>query len=143
MNDWQRLIADYGAMVYTAAWRVLRHRQDVEDVVQEVFIQAWQARNQYEVAHWRGSLRQVAVCRALDRLNSRRATAELIPDCVDSGDQPANAVEAAELQQRLRLAVAELPERERLVFSLRISNCCRMSQLPRYCRSVRLPSPPR
>jgi RNA polymerase sigma-70 factor (ECF subfamily) len=119
MDDWQRLVRNYGTLVYSAAWRVLRHREDVEDVVQEVFLGAWASRQREQVAQWGGWLRRMAVCRALDRLRSRRRWRVLDAEQPAPARSPVADAEGAELQEQLLACVAELPEQQREVFSLR------------------------
>src|SRR5262245_1278115 len=62
-----RLIAAHVEHVWAIVWRVLRHREDTEDVVQEVFISAWQAlpgfRGDARLSTW---LQPIAVSRALN-----------------------------------------------------------------------------
>ena len=40
MNNWNDIVREHGPPTYRAAWRVLQHPEDCEDVVQEVFIEA-------------------------------------------------------------------------------------------------------
>src|SRR5258705_5955385 len=63
-------------MVFGTAWRILGHAADTEDVVQEVFLEAYRLRG-YEVRHWGGLLRRLAACRALDRLRQRKPSHSL------------------------------------------------------------------
>lgn len=120
MTDWERIVRDHGQMVFGAAWRVLGHTADTEDVVQEVFLEAhrlWEGRT---VRSWAGLLRRLAACRAIDRLRQRKLTQPLAGLALPSnnGDPEAAAIEH-ELADRLREALAQLPERESEVFSLR------------------------
>src|SRR5262245_56772836 len=106
-------------MVFGTAWRILGHVADTEDVVQEVFFQAFRLRAQ-EVRHWAAWLRQLATCRAVDRLRQRKPVVSLngMQPAVSRNGPEETAIER-ELAQRLRQAVAQLPEREAEVFCLR------------------------
>jgi RNA polymerase sigma-70 factor, ECF subfamily len=120
VTDWDRVVREYGPLVFATAWRILGHAADTEDVVQEVFLQVHQLQQSHPVRHWSGLLRRLAACRALDRLRQRKHTVSLNGlSLIGSGEGPeANAVER-ELAERLRLAIAQLADREAAVFCLR------------------------
>jgi RNA polymerase sigma-70 factor (ECF subfamily) len=120
LSDWDRLVRDYGPVVFRTAWRILGHTADTEDVVQEVFLQAHQMAQSEEVRSWEALLRRLAACRALDRLRSRRRASELEEVAIASSDPGPEAVlMEQELAQRLREALTQLPAREAEVFCLR------------------------
>jgi RNA polymerase sigma-70 factor (ECF subfamily) len=125
--------------VWAVVWRVLRHREDTEDVVQEVFLAAFQALPRYRgdsrLSTW---LHRIAVTRALNHLDRkeekmRRAlrNVEGAAERLESGtDGPANwvlretpspleALEADELARRLAICLSRLPGAWRLVLTLR------------------------
>src|SRR5438270_6094516 len=89
VTDWDRIVREHGPVVFATAWRILGHAADAEDVVQEVFLQAYQVQQQQTVRCWEALLRRLASCRALDRLRQRRATVTLesLP-LASSGDNP-------------------------------------------------------
>lgn len=117
--EWEEIVYRYGSLLYSTAWRILRNRHDVEDVVQEVLFEAWRLRNEHDVTQWGGWLRKLALCRALDRLRSRKFEPSLGESDLAVGDSQLCDLERQEVDTRLRQAVALLPERDRLVFSLR------------------------
>jgi RNA polymerase sigma-70 factor (ECF subfamily) len=120
VTDWDALVREHGPMVFATAWRVLGHAADAEDVVQEVFLEAYRLRRARAVRHWPGLLRRLAACRALDRLRQRKPAQPL--DGVFPAAPPEGPEEVAvgrELAERLRAAVANLSEREAAVFCLR------------------------
>lgn len=119
MNDWPRIVREHGALVFGTAWRILGHEADVEDVVQEVFLQAYRLEQTRPVRYWSGFLRKLAACRALDRLRQRRCSLPLQDVAIPSSETPDVQAMERELQNRLRLAIAELPSREAEVFCLR------------------------
>lgn len=120
MTDWDRLVREHGPSVYGAAWRVLGQAADAEDVVQEVFIEADRIRQSRPVRHWGALLRRLATCRSIDRLRQRKTTQPLDGLLLaDTAGSPEEAAIEHELADRLRGAIAQLPEREGSVFCMR------------------------
>jgi RNA polymerase sigma-70 factor (ECF subfamily) len=120
VTDWERIVREHGPRVFGTAWRILGHAADSEDVVQEVFLQAHQLHKERPVRSWSAFLRRLAACRALDRLRQRRVTVPLDgQDTASADDSPEASAIGHELAERLRDAVARLPEREAGVFCLR------------------------
>jgi len=120
VTDWDRIVREHGRLVFGTAWRILGHLADTEDVVQEVFLQAYRLRAVQPIRHWPGFLRRLAACRALDRLRQRKPTValdDLALGCSTNG--PEETAIGRELAARLREAIAQLPEREAAVFCLR------------------------
>lgn len=118
--SWDQIVREQGPMVFGLAWRILGHAADAEDVVQDVFLQAHQMQRVRPIDCWPALLRRLAACRALDRLRKRRATVPLDGLALAAaGDSPDAPLIERELLERLRQAVAELPEREASVFCLR------------------------
>lgn len=112
--------------VYSLALRILQDAADAEDVVQEVFAQAWLQASRYDaargaVAAW---LLTTARSRAIDRLRARRARPDLpsgaLPaiDPVDSNRLPDAQLLSAEHVARVRSALSELPMLQRTALEL-------------------------
>ena len=120
MTDWDGIVREHGPRVFGTAWRILGHVADTEDVVQEVFLEAYRLRAAQGVRHWPALLRRLAACRALDRLRQRKRLASLDGlNLAGSNGDPEAAAIGKELAERLRQAIAELPRREAAVFCLR------------------------
>ena len=116
----------HGRLVYSLALRVLRDQSDAEDVVQEVFSQAWRQASRYEstrgqVVAW---LMNLARSRAIDRLRSRRARpetgandveADRILDLAPPIDEQLALSDQAE---RIRAAVEQLSLLQRVAIEL-------------------------
>ncbi len=118
MTDWERIVREHGPLVFATAWRILGHAADAEDVVQDVFMEVQRLR--VRVRCWPALLRRLTTFRALDRLRQRKPTAALDGLCLFSpnGDPESVAV-GRELADRLRQAIAQLPQREGTVFCMR------------------------
>lgn len=118
MTDWERIVREHGPMVFTTAWRILGQAADAEDVVQDVFMEVQRVR--VRVRCWPALLRRLTTFRALDRLRQRKSAVSLDGLSLFSrnGD-PESAAMGRELADRLRQAIAQLPQRESTVFCLR------------------------
>src|SRR5262249_18561880 len=120
VTDWDRIVREQGPRVYAAAWRILGHAGDAEDVVQDVFLEVHRLWTSRPVRYWPALLHRLATCRALDRLRQRKTFAPLDGCTLLSPDSgPEGEAVARELARRLREAVAGLPDREAAVFCLR------------------------
>ena len=120
--------------VYSLALRILQDVADAEDIVQEVFAQAWRQASKYDArrgapAAW---LLTMARSRAIDRLRARRVRPEVAagpvfgadkrkgdaPDIPDSGALPDAQLLSSEQVVRVRKALGELPMLQRVALEL-------------------------
>jgi len=110
-------------LVHAVVLRIVRQRDDVDDVVEEVFWQAWRQSGRYDPARaavqtW---LMTIARSRALDRVRAvkRRREEPLEKDGVDVAAQqvavgdPGLDAEASERRTIVVAALAELPAEQR------------------------------
>jgi RNA polymerase sigma-70 factor (ECF subfamily) len=123
-----RLIERHMPQVWATVWRVLRHREDTEDVVQEVFVTAHRAlsgfRGDSKFSTW---LHRIAVTRALNHVEKaeeklRRASEPIVAEAADGPvaiGTPLHTLEAKELMRRLADCLGKLPAAWRTVIALR------------------------
>ena len=103
------------------AMRLLRHREDAEDLVQDAFLAALQHIDRFDLSRpfwpW---LSRIIVNRRLDLASSRSArdVTVLDEDVSDSRPTPAESAEQGEIRDEFRRTLAALPERRRLVVQL-------------------------
>jgi RNA polymerase sigma-70 factor (ECF subfamily) len=137
-DAFERLVSEHLPHVWRVVWRIVRHGEDAEDVVQEVFFAAWQGlsgfRDECAFSTW---IHRIAVTRALNHVERsseklRRASRPIDappagdPDgdpplarLADGGPSPLQALEARELLRRLADCVSRLPAAWRAVVALR------------------------
>ena len=121
MTDWPAIVRAHGPLAARTAYRILGHAADAEDAVQQAFADALRVQRNGSVIDWPALLRHLTARRALDLLRRRTKNAQPIahdPPALSSSHPEALAV-AAERGTLLRQALAQLPEREAQVFSLR------------------------
>ena len=123
-----RLVELHLPQVWATVWRVLRHREDTEDVVQEVFVTAHRAlpgfRGDAKLSTW---LHRIAVTRALNHVEKaeeklKRASDPIDPWAADGPREigtPLTALESKELMRRLADCLKALPAAWRVVLALR------------------------
>lgn len=118
----------YGALVsrhmrraFSIAYRILEHREDAEDVVQDSFIRALERIGQLDRSRpFRPWLLRIVVNRALNfrRARSVRSTSAIPDSARASGPLPDRQAEGSELRDRLRVAMAMLSEKQRTIVQL-------------------------
>ncbi len=115
----------YAPLVFTFAVRLLRVRAEAEDLLQEVFLQAWHQADRYREE--RGSpeawLVTITRSRGIDKLRStRRRDEKILPAEESAGRQVGGMVESGAAQSDAKLAVTGalggLPEAQRRVLEL-------------------------
>ena len=111
--------------VFRTVRGMLRSDADAEDVTQDAMLTVLTSLNKYRPrpdARFAAWVTTIAVNTARRRFRRRRpeltATGEL-PDTPDDGADPADALDRARQRRALLIALAELPERERMIVSLR------------------------
>ena len=112
--------------IYSLALRILREQADAEDIVQEVFAQAWNQAARFDssrgaVAAW---LLMMARSRAIDRLRARRSRPETASDAETVERMPDAAVRqdlqllSSEQVEMLKTALSGLPASQREALEL-------------------------
>ncbi|HEX6534346.1 MAG TPA: RNA polymerase sigma factor [Gemmatimonadaceae bacterium] len=115
------LVRRHLCQAYAIAFRILLHREDAEDLVQEAFMAALDHFSTFDAerpfAPW---LHRIVVNRGLNARKARaRRRAEPVPDTVgDDRAAPDAEAEYAEVRERFATALGQLPERQRLVVRL-------------------------
>lgn len=115
------LVARHAPMARRVAHAVLENEQDADDAAQDGFLSAWQAIGRYDARRaFRPWLMQIVVnaARDLRRRRKVRTTEPLEFVAATSRDDPAREARALDLGERLKAALATLPERQRLAVVL-------------------------
>ena len=120
----EALYSGHSAYVMAVALRILRNREEAEEVVQDVFWQLWKGRVRYDARRGRFGtwLFAIARNRALDKLRSRRGPSDSDPDHVleqlAGSEDPELDTYSRERQARILGALGELSEEQRSAIEL-------------------------
>lgn len=118
------LMNQYKDEFYRLAYRILRNKEDAEEILQDTFLRAYQKINSYEgkakLATW---LYRICVNRCLNRLESRKARAAKVTGMDEIQNLPGLhntevEYETAELQQKVNDAVARLKPDQQILVTL-------------------------
>ena len=127
-----RLVELHLPQVWATVWRVLRHHEDTEDVVQEVFVTAHRAlsgfRGDAKLSTW---IFRISKNHCINRLkylkrrgrgrsdNYAEANELAINDSVGAPVKPDEVLEASREREWVHRAIAELAEDQRMLVALR------------------------
>lgn len=140
-REFEERITDSSALAFRVALSVLRHREDAEDVAQDAFLRARRAfsgiRDRDRFRAW---LVRTAFRLALDRLRGERRRTrrqdEVALETPARTDSAETDVVRGELRAHVSAAVAELPEKLRIVTVLAaieehdLASVARLLELP-------------
>ena len=120
----ESLVKQYQERLYWHIRRMLADHEDSNDVLQNVFIRVWKGlenfREDAQLFTW---LYRVATNECLSFIEQRKRKASIPLDTIESG--LTNTIRAdkdfdpGKLEWKLQLAIAQLPEKQRIVFNLR------------------------
>lgn len=117
----------HSRIIYSLAFRIVGDPPEAEEIVQDVFAQAWRQAERYDtsrgvVVAW---LLMIARSRAIDRIRSRRGLPALAPDGEKGLASMADPAEGPELQtlsteqvRNLKRALDTLPLQQRMAIQL-------------------------
>jgi RNA polymerase sigma-70 factor (ECF subfamily) len=116
----------HARVLFSLAVRILRDHRDAEEIVQDVFAQAWRQAARYDtlrgvVVAW---LLMMTRSRAIDRLRARRGQPPLhvdaaaMRDVADAGEPVDLALLTADQIAQVRTALEALPEAQRTAIEL-------------------------
>jgi len=143
-----QLVAQYQKLVASVAWRFGLPSHEIEDVVSEIFIKAYQNLHRYRPEHpfatW---LYRVATNHVVDsgrRKRKERGRVEMPAMLPDNSPGPGEGLESAERANVLRVALDELADHYRQVLflvyveGLKVDETSRILQLPQGTIKTRL-----
>ncbi len=119
------LVRKYQQQIYQVARRLLKSHQEAEDIAQEVFIKAYHQlknfRGEASISTW---LYRIAVNMSLNVIRKNKIrqifSIEAAGMSIESkNDLPDKQVENAETMQAISRAIDKLPNKQKLVFTLR------------------------
>ena len=129
------LIEEHEAMVFSIALHFFNDRSRAEELAQEVFLQLFRSLATIESAsHLTFWLRQVTTRRCIDQIRKPRPRLVNIDDVHDvpAAGEPRDTL----FDRRLRQLIADLPEMQRVIVTLRYQEDLDPSEI---CRIVNLP----
>jgi RNA polymerase sigma-70 factor (ECF subfamily) len=114
------LVHAYMRQAFQLAYRVVGHREDAEDLVQEAFLAAYQYLDSYDASRPFGPWLMRIVLNRGANLRRSRARRETEPetDAVSPAPSALDESERAEAREQLTLAMARLSDRQRLIVTL-------------------------
>lgn len=115
------LVAHHMRRAFSVAYRILEHREDAEDIVQDAFLRALERIGTLDPARpFRPWFFRIVVNRALNARRARavRATSQIPEQAAAGTVSPEQATDNALLGERLRVALAALPDRQRTIVQL-------------------------
>ncbi len=133
LTAFKQLVEKYQKKVMGTIYRYCGNRQETEDVAQEIFFKVYKAAPHYTPrAHFTTWLYKVVVNHCLNYLRNQKKDALFAsPDTLSrgeenifspfpqlQGEQPESLLQQQELQEILKKAIGELPERQRMALIL-------------------------
>lgn len=135
--DYQQLVSQHRDRIFTFAFYTLRHREDAEDVTQDVLIRLWNHRQRLDgdrVGAWLSRVTRNACYDVSRRRRVRNAVHPSDPEpqleratCVEP--TPDRTAEAAEFRRHLQSALRDMSEPYRSIVIMREIQSCSYQEI--------------
>lgn len=123
VHAFEALVRRYSRLMRVYARRILGSNADVDDVVQEAFVQAWSKLPELtELASVKTWLMRIVANRSIDRIRRRKEHADIdvvAEYAAPESQSPHAKAQAASLDEALSKALSELPDDQRRCWVLR------------------------
>ncbi len=132
------LVHKYQEMVYTYAFQKVRNEADAQDIMQEIFLQAY--RRLYQLRHphlfrsWLYTIMSNECKRWLERVTKKRRREIVLEDATDEAlrIEPAHAVPVEGWQVNLEQAISALPDESRIAVSMFYMGDCSLKEISEF-----------
>ncbi len=119
------LIERYKLSIYRIVYRMVHNRDDTEDLVQEIFIKAYNGINGFKAGNrffpW---LSRIALNHTLNFIKKEKKVdvqpLDWVPNYADNKNDPVQIMENKVLREKIAQAMEQLPEDHRAILVLRI-----------------------
>jgi len=123
-NAFDRLVQKYQREIYYLAFRMVKNREDAEELAQQAFVKAFEKLSGFQGrSSFKTWLYQVAINLCRSFLRGKKPTAELKEEITGSGPGdpgPLGRLLRSETAGLAAAAMAELPEKQKIAVTLRI-----------------------
>ncbi len=117
------LVNRYSRPLTMMILRIIRDTEEAKDISQSVFLKAYEGLSGFMMASsFKTWLYRIAMNAVKDHLRRRKPAGQyqFAEEAIDPAASPAERMEAAMDLNRLRAAISQLPEKQRLTLQLRI-----------------------
>jgi RNA polymerase sigma-70 factor (ECF subfamily) len=120
LRAFEVLVSRYERPVYNAALRMLRHPDDARDVMQTVFLKAFEHLAEYDPGYrFYSWIYRIAINESINQLNARKRFGPMPEDAIADEPGPHDCVDSEQAGRHVQAALMRLKGDDRAVIVLR------------------------
>jgi RNA polymerase sigma-70 factor, ECF subfamily len=120
LRAFEALVSRYERPVYNAALRMLRHPDDARDVMQTVFLKAFEHLAEYDPGYrFYSWIYRIAINESINQLNGRKRFGPMPEDAIADEPGPHDCVDSEQAGRHVQAAIMRLKDDDRAVIVLR------------------------
>lgn len=118
----EELMSRYKGPLALSMWRLIKSREDIEELLQELFLRVWKNRENLDPERYLGYLYKIAQNLVYDRLRKaareKRLSVDYFTHIIEAYSHIEEGIFSKELLELLQRGIQQLPEQRRRVFEL-------------------------
>ena len=118
----QELMSRYKGPLAVSMSRLIKSREDIEELLQELFLRVWRNRGNLDTERYRGYLYKIAENLVYDRLRKaareKRLSVDYFMHIIEAYSHIEEGIFGKEMLEVLQRGIQQLPEQRRKVFEL-------------------------